>query len=247
MSKRVAFVTGASRGIGRAIAFSLCRAGFDVVFAARGIEQNEELAAEIGGCESCGGQSMRVNLDVTSPDSIKDAFSRTLKEKTRIDVLVNNAGITRDGLAVRMKAADWDGVLDLNLGGSFRCIQQVLPGMMRNRWGRIINITSIVGQAGSAGQANYAASKAGLIGLTKSLAQEMGSRGVTVNAVSPGYIDTDMTKGLPEELKTKILAQVPLGRMGQPEDIAHAVKFLAGEEAGYITGQVLAVNGGMYM
>jgi 3-oxoacyl-[acyl-carrier protein] reductase len=247
MSKRVALVTGASRGIGRAIAFSLCHAGFDVVFAARGIEQNEELAAEIGRCESCGGQSMRVNLDVTSPDSIKDAFSRVLKEKTRIDVLVNNAGITRDGLAVRMKAADWDGVLDLNLGGSFRCIQQVLPGMMRNRWGRIINITSVVGQAGSAGQANYAASKAGMIGLTKSLAQELGSRGVTVNAVSPGYIDTDMTKGLPEELKAKILAQVPLGRMGQPEDIAHAVKFLAGDEAGYITGQVLAVNGGMYM
>ena len=247
MSKRVALVTGASRGIGRAIAFSLCHAGFDVVFAARGIEQNEELAAEIGRCESCAGQSMRVNLDVTSPDSIKDAFSRMLKEKTRIDVLVNNAGITRDGLAVRMKAADWDGVLDLNLGGSFRCIQQVLPGMMRNRWGRIINITSVVGQAGSAGQANYAASKAGMIGLTKSLAQELGSRGVTVNAVSPGYIDTDMTKGLPEELKAKILGQVPLGRMGQPEDIANAVKFLAGDEAGYITGQVLAVNGGMYM
>jgi len=247
MSKRVALVTGASRGIGRAIAFSLCHAGFDVVFAARGVEQNEELAAEIGGCESCGGQSMRVNLDVTSPDSIKEAFTRVLKEKTRIDVLVNNAGITCDGLAVRMKAADWDGVLDLNLGGSFRCIQQVLPGMMRNRWGRIINITSVVGQAGSAGQANYAASKAGMIGLTKSLAQELGSRGVTVNAVSPGYIDTDMTKGLPEELKAKILAQVPLGRMGQPEEIAHAVKFLAGDEAGYITGQVLAVNGGMYM
>jgi len=247
MSKRVALVTGASRGIGRAIAFSLCHAGLDVVFAARGVEQNEELAAEIGGCESCGGRSMRVNLDVTSPDSIKEAFTRVLKEKTRIDVLVNNAGITRDGLAVRMKAADWDGVLDLNLGGSFRCIQQVLPGMMRNRWGRIINITSVVGQAGSAGQANYAASKAGMIGLTKSLAQELGSRGVTVNAVSPGYIDTDMTKGLPEELKAKILGQVPLGRMGQPEDIANAVKFLAGDEAGYITGQVLAVNGGMYM
>src|SRR5215471_6058501 len=193
MSKRVALVTGASRGIGRAIAFSLCHSGFDVVFAARGIEQNEQLAAEIGRCESCGGQSMRVNLDVTSPDSIKDAFSHVLKEKTRIDVLVNNAGITRDGLAVRMKAADWDAVLDANLSGSFRCIQQVLPGMMRNRWGRIINISSVVGQAGSAGQANYAASKAGMIGMTKSLAQEMASRGITVNAVAPGYIETEMT------------------------------------------------------
>ena len=247
MSKRVAFVTGASRGIGRAIAFSLCRAGFDVVFAARGVEQNEELAAEIGACESCHGGSMRVNLDVTSPESIKDAFARTLKEKQRIDVLVNNAGITRDGLAVRMKPADWDAVLDLNLAGSFRCIQQVLPGMMRNRWGRVINITSVVGQAGSAGQANYAASKAGMIGLTKSLAQELGSRGITVNAVAPGYIDTDMTKVLSDDLKAKILAQVPLGRMGQAEDIAHAVTFLAGEGAGYITGHVLAVNGGMYM
>jgi 3-oxoacyl-[acyl-carrier protein] reductase len=247
MSNRVAFVTGASRGIGRAIAFSLCRAGYDVVFAARGIEQNEELAAEIGACPGCNGQAMRVNVDVTSPDSVKDAFARTIKEKTRIDVLVNNAGITRDGLAVRMKPADWDAVLDLNLAGSFRCIQQVLPGMMRSRWGRIINITSVVGQAGSAGQANYAASKAGMIGLTKSLAQEMGSRGITVNAVAPGYIETDMTKGLSDEVKTRILAQVPLGRIGQADDVAHAVRFLAGEEAGYITGHVLAVNGGMYM
>ena len=247
MSNRVALVTGASRGIGRAIAFTLCSAGFDVVFAARGIEQSEHLAEEIASRPSCDGHAMRVNLDVTSPDSVKAAFARTLKDKTRIDVLVNNAGIARDGLAVRMKPADWDTVLDLNLAGSFRCIQQVLPGMMRNRWGRIINITSVVGQAGSAGQANYAASKAGMIGLTKSLAQEMGSRGITVNAVSPGYIETDMTKGLSDELKAKILGQVPLGRIGQPDDVAHAVKFLAGEEAAYITGQVLAVNGGMYM
>ena len=155
--------------------------------------------------------------------------------------------ITRDGLSMRMKPADWDLVLNINLNGAFRCIQQVLPTMMRNRWGRIVNIASVVGQAGAAGQANYAASKGGMIAMTKALAQEIGSRGITVNAVAPGYIETDMTKVLPDEVKAKILAQVPLGRIGQPEDIASAVKFLASEESGYITGHVLAVNGGMYM
>jgi 3-oxoacyl-[acyl-carrier protein] reductase len=170
-----------------------------------------------------------------------------LKEKGRIDVLVNNAGITRDGLAMRMKQDDWSLVLQINLNGAFFAIQQALPAMMRARWGRIINISSVVGQAGSAGQANYAASKAGLIGLTKALAQEVASRNITVNAVAPGYIQTDMTAVLPEEVKVKILASVPLQRIGQPEDVANAVKFLAGEEAGYITGHVLAVNGGMYM
>jgi 3-oxoacyl-[acyl-carrier protein] reductase len=190
---------------------------------------------------------MTVNLDVTSSDSVKSAFDKALKDKTRIDVLVNNAGVTRDGLAVRMKPADWDLVMSINLDGAFRCTQAVLPNMMRNRWGRIINIASVVGQAGSAGQANYAASKGGLIALTKALAQEMASRSITVNAVAPGYIATDMTSVLPEDVKQKILASVPLGRMGRPEDIAAAVKFLASEDAAYITGQVLAVNGGMYM
>ena len=237
MPNRVAFVTGASRGIGRAIALSLAGAGYDVVAAAREIERSEEQGTPM----------FRVNLDVTSPDSIKTAFERALQEKGRIDVLVNNAGITRDGLAMRMKAADWDLVLNSNLAGAFRCTQQVLPGMMRNRWGRIINISSVVGQAGSAGQTNYAASKAGLIGMTKALAQEMASRAITVNAVAPGYIDTDMTKGLSEHLRTKILSAVPLGRMGTAEDVAAAVKFLASDDASYITGQVLAVNGGMYM
>jgi 3-oxoacyl-[acyl-carrier protein] reductase len=184
---------------------------------------------------------------VTSPDSVKEAFAKALKDKGRIDVLVNNAGVTRDGLAVRMKQADWDLVMRINLDGGFRCIQAVLPGMMRARWGRIINITSVVGQAGAAGQANYAASKAGLIGLTKALAQEMGSRGITVNAVAPGFIETDMTRVLPDEAQRKILASVPLARIGKPDDVAAAVKFLASEDAGYITGHVLAVNGGLYM
>ena len=244
MSNRVAFVTGASRGIGRAAALALSRAGFDVVAASTTIESNTEFAADMHGV---GGGFLAVNLDLRSPESIKEAFGRALKEKGRIDVLVNNAGITRDGLAVRMKSADWDAVLRTNLDGAFLAIQQVLPGMMRNRWGRIINISSVVGQAVGAGQVNYAASKAGLIGLSKSLAQELGSRAITVNVVAPGYIATDMTKDLPEERKQKILAAIPLERIGTPDDIAAAVKFLASDEAGYITGQVLAVNGGMYM
>src|SRR3954449_5442561 len=244
MFNRVAFVTGASRGIGRAIALTLCRANFDIVVASPEIERNEQVAEEI---RSCSGEAMTLNLDVTSPETVNEEFAKTLKDKIRIDVLVNNTGITRDGLALRMKPADWDLVLNINLNGAFRCTQQVLPGMMRSRWGRIINIASVVGQAGAAGQANYAASKGGMIAMTKALAQEMGSRGITVNAVAPGYIETDMTKVLPDEVKTKILAQVPLARIGQPEDIANAVKFLAGEESSYITGHVLAVNGGMYM
>jgi 3-oxoacyl-[acyl-carrier protein] reductase len=244
MSNRVAFVTGGSRGIGRAIALTLSRAGFEIVIASPEIENNELVAAEI---RASTGEAITLDLDVTSSDSVKEGFSKILKDKGCIDVLVNNAGIARDGLAVRMKRADWDLVLKINLEGAFLCSQQVLPSMMRNRWGRIINIASVVGQAGSPGQVNYAASKAGLIGFTKALAQEMGSRGITVNAIAPGYIATDMTKNLPEELKQKMLASIPLARMGTPDDVAAAVKFLASEDASYITGHVLAVNGGMYM
>jgi 3-oxoacyl-[acyl-carrier protein] reductase len=246
MVNRVALVTGASRGIGRATALALAHAGYTVVAAARAME-GPAAADALDELRAANPAASALNLDLAAPESIKEAITRVVKDKGRIDVLVNNAGITRDGLAVRIKPADWEAVLRTNLDGSFLCIQQVLPGMMRNRWGRIINITSVVGQAGSPGQANYAASKAGLIGLTKSLAQEVASRNITVNAVAPGYISTDMTKDLSEDLKQAIMAKIPLARMGAPEDIAAAVKFLASDEANYITGQVLAVNGGMYM
>jgi 3-oxoacyl-[acyl-carrier protein] reductase len=190
---------------------------------------------------------MTLNLDISSQEAVKAGFGQVLAAKGSVDVLVNNAGITRDGLAMRMKPADWELVLKINLSGAFFAAQQALPGMMKNRWGRIVNISSVVGQAGSPGQANYVASKAALIGLTKALAQEMGSRGITVNAVAPGYIETDMTKVLPETVKQKYLASIPLGRAGTMEDVANAVKFLVSDAASYITGHVLSVNGGMYM
>ena len=244
MNTRVAFVSGASRGIGKACALALSAAGNRVVLAARNTEKLEEVAAEI---RSKGAEAYVTQLDLGSIDSIKEAFAKAAKEFGRIDILVNNAGITKDGLALRMKKDDWDLVINTNLSGSFFAIQQVLQGMMRERWGRIVNITSVVGEAGNAGQANYSASKAGLIGVTKSLAQEMASRGITVNAVAPGFIQTDMTGVLSPEVKEKVLAGIPLKRMGTPEDIAAAVAFLASDAAGYITGHVLDVNGGMYM
>ena len=244
MSNRVAFVTGSSRGIGRAIALSLCREGFYIVVASPEVENNELVAGEI---RAAGGEAMTLNLDISSQESVKEGFAQVLAAKGRVDVLINNAGITRDGLAMRMKPADWDLVLKINLTGAFFACQQALPGMMKNRWGRIVNMASVVGQAGSPGQANYVASKAALIGLTKALAQEMGSRGITVNAVAPGYIETDMTKVLPEAVKQKYLASIPLRRAGTIADVAAAVKFLVSDDASYITGHVLAVNGGMYM
>ena len=244
MHNRVAFVTGASRGIGKACALALAGSGARVALAARQKDKLEEVAAEI---RSRSGEAYVVALDVASEDSIKDAFTSVAKDFGRVDILVNNAGITRDGLALRMKKDDWTVVLETNLTGAFRSIQQVLQGMMRERWGRIISISSVVGEAGNAGQANYAASKAALIGLTKSLAQEMASRQITVNAVAPGFIDTDMTSSLSPELKGRVLESIPLRRLGTAEDVAAAVRFLASEEAGYITGHVLSVNGGMYM
>lgn len=190
---------------------------------------------------------MTVNLDLMSVDSIKSGFQEALREFGRIDVLVNNAGITRDGLAARMKAEDWQKVLQVDLNGAFFSIQQALPSMIANRWGRIINIASVVGEMGNAGQANYSAAKAGLIGLTKSLAHELSEHDITVNAVAPGYIETDMTAGLPAEVKQRLQSAIPLRRLGKPADVAAAVRFLASEEAGYITGHVLDVNGGMHM
>jgi len=236
MTNRTAFVTGASRGIGRACAQALGEAGARVVLAARDTAKLEEAAMQIPGA-TC------VSIDLASPESIKEAFAKAGK----IDILVNNAGITKDGLAMRMKKEDWDAVIATNLTGAFLAIQQVLPAMLKERWGRIVNISSIVGETGNPGQSNYVASKAGLIGLTKSLAQEIASRNVTVNAVAPGFIETDMTSLLSDDVKTTLLAHIPLRRFGKVEDVAAAVRFLASEEAGYITGHVLDVNGGMYM
>jgi 3-oxoacyl-[acyl-carrier protein] reductase len=244
MPDRVAFVTGGSRGIGRETALTLARTGLFIVVASPEVENNAKVSEEI---RAAGGAAMTLDLDISSQEAVKEGFARVIAEKGRVDILVNNAGITRDGLAMRMKPADWELVLRINLFGAFFAAQQALPGMMKARWGRIVNIASVVGQAGSPGQANYAASKAGLIGLTKALAQEVGSRGITVNAVAPGYIQTDMTAGLPEELKRKMLASIPLARMGVPADVANAVKFLVSDDAAYITGHVLSVNGGMYM
>jgi len=233
---RTAFVTGASRGIGLACAHALASTGARVILAARDAAKLEAASAAIPG-------SRWVTLDMSSQESIKAAFAKA----GPVDILVNNAAVTKDGLALRMKKDDWDAVLATNLTGAFLAIQQVLHGMMKERWGRIINVSSIVGETGNPGQANYVASKAGLIGLTKSLAQEIASRNITVNAIAPGFIDTDMTAALSDQLKQNMLAHIPLKRFGKPEDVAAAVKFLASEEAGYITGAVLNVNGGMYM
>lgn len=244
MSQKTAMVTGASRGIGKACARTLASAGFRLVLAARSLEKLQETAVAI---QEEGGETFVIELDLSSRESITNGIMQASKEFGRIDVLVNNAGVTKDGLALRMKPADWDLVLQTNLSGAFYATQQVLSGMVRERWGRIVNISSVVGETGNAGQANYAASKAGLIGLTKSLAQEVGSRNITVNAVAPGYIETDMTHGLSAELKQKMVDMTPLKRMGTPEDVAAAVRFLTSDEAGFITGHVLDVNGGLHM
>lgn len=241
---RVALVTGASQGIGRACALALAGGGAQVALAAR---QEEKLAAVAREIEAAGGQAAGFRMDVSNEDEVKSAVKAALERFGKIDILVNNAGITKDTLLLRMKRADWDSVIQTNLSGAFFCTQAVTSGMLRQRWGRVINITSVFGETGQAGQANYAASKAGLIGFTKAMARELASRNITVNAVAPGYIETAMTEGLAPELKAKVSEMIPLGRAGSDADVAHAVVFLASEEAGYITGHVLNVNGGMYM
>jgi 3-oxoacyl-[acyl-carrier protein] reductase len=244
LSGKIALVTGASQGIGRACAMELAKAGATVALAARNIEKLEAVAAEIA---AAGGTAKAYALDVSSEDSIKSCAKAVLADHGAVHVLVNNAGITKDGLALRMKLADFEDVLRTNLTGAFLLTQAVISSMMKARWGRVINITSVVGETGAAGQANYAASKAGLIGLTKSLAREFASRSITVNAVAPGFIQTAMTDALSDEQKSGIFAQIPLARYGADADIAAAVAFLASEGAGYITGHTLDVNGGLYM
>ncbi|HEY6969283.1 MAG TPA: 3-oxoacyl-[acyl-carrier-protein] reductase [Candidatus Angelobacter sp.] len=244
LAGRVAFITGASQGIGRACAIALAESGASVALAARNEEKLAQVAAEI---RAKGGQASVFRMDVSSEDEIKATFKAAIEKLGKVDILVNNAGITRDTLLLRMKRADWDSVIQTNLTGPFLCTQAVIGSMLRQRWGRIINITSVFGQTGQAGQANYSASKAGLIGFTMSMAREVASRNITVNAVAPGYIETAMTEGLSAELKSKVSEMIPLGRPGSDMDVAYAVRFLASEEAGYITGHVLNVNGGMLM
>jgi 3-oxoacyl-[acyl-carrier protein] reductase len=244
LAGRVALVTGASQGIGHACAQALAREGATIAAAARNREKLDELVAAIA---AAGGQAAAFVIDVADEDQIKSGVKQALAQFGKIDILVNNAGITRDQLVMRMKRADWDAVLNTNLTSAYLCIQQVIGSMLKQRWGRIVNITSIFGQTGQAGQANYAASKAGLIGLTMAMAREVASRSITVNAVAPGFIETSMTAALSEEFKQTAVKQIPLGRVGSPEDIANAVCFLASDEASYITGHVLNVNGGMLM
>jgi 3-oxoacyl-[acyl-carrier protein] reductase len=241
---RVALVTGASQGIGRACALELAKSGAKVALCARNQEKLEQLAAEI---KNSGGDATAFKLDVANEDEIKAVVKAVVAQYGKVEILVNNAGITRDQLVMRMKRADWDDVLATNLTAPFLVIQAAISSMLKQRWGRIINITSIFGQIGQVGQANYSSSKAGLIGLTMSVAREVGSRNITVNAVSPGFIETAMTEVLPAELKETILKNIPLGRSGSDLDVAHAVKYLASEEAGYVTGHVLNVNGGILM
>jgi 3-oxoacyl-[acyl-carrier protein] reductase len=244
LSGRVALVTGASQGIGQACALKLAEGGAAVALAARNREKLEEVAAKVA---AAGGKAAVFPLDVADAEQIKAVVKAAIGELGKLDILVNNAGITRDQLVMRMKRADWDAVINTNLTSAYLCIQQVIPGMLKQRWGRIINITSVFGQMGQAGQANYAASKAGLIGLTMAIAREVGSRNITCNAVAPGFIATAMTDVLPDEIRESGLKAIPLGRIGTTDDVAAAVRFLASEEASYITGHVLNVNGGMLM
>jgi 3-oxoacyl-[acyl-carrier protein] reductase len=242
LTGRVAVVTGASQGIGRTCAIALAKAGASVALLARNQQKLEETAQEIAG-----GRALIRAADITDEEQVKAVFKAVISELGKIDILVNNAGITRDQLIMRMKRADWDAVMNTNLTSAYLCAQQAIPSMLKQRWGRIINITSVFGQIGQAGQANYSSSKAGLIGLTMAIAREVGSRNITCNAIAPGFIETAMTSVLPEDFKQNALKMIPLGRVGSADDVANCVTFLASEEAGYITGHVLNVNGGMLM
>jgi 3-oxoacyl-[acyl-carrier protein] reductase len=244
LKDKVAVVTGASQGIGRETAMALAEAGVKVVAAAR---NEEKLTALAGAIAAAGGEAFALKMDVADAEQVKVGFKQVIEKFGRLDILVNNAAVTRDGLAMRMKKDDWDAVLQTNLTGAHLCIQQALPTMMKARAGRIINISSVVAQSGNAGQANYVAAKAGLIGLTKAIAIEIASRGITVNAVAPGFIETPMTDVLPDKVKEELKVRIPLGRMGSARDVAVAIVFLASDEAGYITGHVLNVNGGMHL
>lgn len=241
---KVAFVTGGSRGIGRACALILAEAGADVAVGGRDEARLSAVAAEI---EGLGRKALPVSVDLTQPDRIKTAFAQVTSAFGRLDILVNNAGVTRDGLLLRMKPEDWSQVLQTNLTATFLCTQAAVKIMLRQRYGRIVNLSSVVGLTGNAGQANYVASKAGIIGLTKTVAQEVAKRNITVNAVAPGFVDTAMTRELPEAARAKLLERIPMGRVGLDREIAQGVRFLASEEAGYVTGQVLHINGGLYM
>ncbi len=244
LKDRVALVTGASQGIGRATALALASAGAKVACAARNVEKLESVVAEIGAMDR---EARAIPMDVADAEQVKAGFKEVTERFGRLDILVNNAAVTRDGLALRMKADDWENVLRTNLTGAHLCIQQALGLMLRQRSGRIINITSVVAQIGNAGQANYVAAKAGLIGLTRAIAVEVASRSITVNAVAPGFVTSPMTDPLPQNVKDAMLARIPLGRMGADADVAAAIVFLASDEAAYITGHVLNVNGGLYM
>ena len=244
LKDKVALVTGASQGIGRETALALAEAGAKVAVAARNEEKLAALVQEIAGK---GGEAFAVKMDVAEAEQIKAGFKSVLEKFGKLDILVNNAAITRDGLAMRMKAEDWEAVIRTNLTGAHLCIQQALPAMMKARAGRIINISSVVAQSGNAGQANYVAAKAGLVGLTKAIAIEISSRNITVNAVAPGFIATPMTDVLSDAVKEELKKRIPLGRMGSGRDVAAAIVFLASDEAGYITGHVLDVNGGLYL